>query len=109
MWQKNLGIDLIITDHHEPGPELPDAFAIIHPKLAGSVYPFSELAGVGVAFKFAHALLGRVPEHLLQFVAIGTVADLVPLKGENRLIVQKGLRSLRSTQNVGLKSLFKSC
>jgi single-stranded-DNA-specific exonuclease len=105
---KELGIDLIITDHHEPGPELPEAFAIIHPKLAGSVYPFSELAGVGVAFKFAHALLGRVPEHLLQFVAIGTVADLVPLKGENRLIVQKGLRFLRSTQNVGLKSLFKS-
>jgi single-stranded-DNA-specific exonuclease len=104
---KELGIDLIITDHHEPGPELPEAFAIIHPKLEDSVYPFTELAGVGVAFKFAHALLGRVPEHLLQFAAIGTVADLVPLKDENRLIVQKGLNFLRSTQNVGLKSLLK--
>ena len=103
---KELGIDLIITDHHEPGPELPDAFAIIHPKLAGSVYPFSELAGVGVAFKFAHALLGRVPEHLLQFVAIGTVADLVPLKGENRLIVQKGLKSLKKHAKCGVKVII---
>ncbi|WP_428909238.1 single-stranded-DNA-specific exonuclease RecJ [Niallia sp. Krafla_26] len=104
---KELGIDLIITDHHEPGPELPEALAIIHPKLENGHYPFPELAGVGVAFKFSHALLGRVPEHLLQFAAIGTVADLVPLKDENRLIVQKGINELRKTQNAGVKALLK--
>lgn len=104
---KELGVDLIITDHHEPGPELPIAEAIIHPKLANGTYPFHHLAGVGTAFKLAHALLGCVPEHLIEFAAIGTVADLVPLKGENRLIVQKGLQKLKSTENIGLKSLFK--
>lgn len=102
---KELGIDLIITDHHEPGPELPNAYAIVHPKL--NDYPFSELAGVGVAFKLAHALYGKVPEHLLPFVTIGTIADLVPLKDENRLIVQKGLYKLKDNQNNGLQALFK--
>ena len=104
---KELGIDLIITDHHEPGPELPDAFALVHPKFGENSYPFPHLAGVGVAFKLAHALLGEVPEHLLPFVAIGTIADLVPLKDENRLIVQKGLTLLKETDNVGLHALFK--
>ncbi len=104
---KELGIDLIITDHHEPGPELPHAEAIIHPKLVNGTYPFHDLAGVGTAFKLAHALLGRVPEHLIEFAAIGTIADLVPLKGENRLIVQKGLQKLRTTENIGLKALLK--
>lgn len=103
---KELGMDLIITDHHEPGPELPDAYAIIHPKLPDSPYPFTELAGVGVAFKLAHALLGETPESLLPFVTVGTIADLVPLRGENRLIVQKGLQILKSTDNLGLKALF---
>lgn len=105
---QELGMDLIITDHHEPGPELPAAKAIIHPKLADGTYPFHHLAGVGTAFKLAQALLGRVPEHLLEFAAIGTIADLVPLKGENRLIVQKGLEKLKTTANVGLKALFKA-
>lgn len=104
---KELGIDLIITDHHEPPPELPEALAIIHPKLDGGVYPFHYLAGVGVAFKVAHALLGSVPEHLLEIAVIGTVADLVPLYGENRLLVQRGLKKLRTTQRVGLQALFK--
>ncbi|MEI4800153.1 single-stranded-DNA-specific exonuclease RecJ [Bacillus sp. NPDC077411] len=104
---KELGIDLIITDHHEPPPELPEALAIIHPKLEGGVYPFHYLAGVGVAFKVAHALLGSVPEHLLEIAVIGTVADLVPLYGENRLLVQRGLKKLRTTQRVGLQALFK--
>ncbi|KAB2338682.1 single-stranded-DNA-specific exonuclease RecJ [Cytobacillus depressus] len=102
-----LGLDLIITDHHEPGPELPKALAIIHPKLPNGQYPFHGLAGVGVAFKLAHALYGEVPEHLLEIAAIGTIADLVSLKGENRLIVKKGLARLKSTQNVGIKALLK--
>ena len=104
---KDLGVDLIITDHHEPGPLLPDAFAIIHPKLEDSVYPFKDLAGVGVAFKVAHALLGRVPEHLLEFAAIGTIADLVPLMGENRLIALRGIEKLKATQSPGLNALLK--
>ncbi|MGP7816860.1 single-stranded-DNA-specific exonuclease RecJ [Niallia sp. 01092] len=104
---KELGVDLIITDHHEPGPELPDAYAIIHPKIPGSTYPFHELAGVGVSFKVAHALYGEVPEHLLQFAAIGTIADLVSLTGENRLIAKRGIKKLRQTSNVGLKALLK--
>lgn len=104
---RELGLDLIITDHHEPGPELPEALAIIHPKLENSPYPFKDLAGVGVAFKLAHALLGRVPEHLLELAAIGTIADLVPLVGENRLIAKRGIGRLRQTNNLGLKALLK--
>jgi single-stranded-DNA-specific exonuclease len=104
---KELGIDLIITDHHEPGPVLPEALTIIHPKLPESTYPFRELAGVGVAFKLAHALYGKVPEHLLEIAVIGTVSDLVSLTGENRLIVKKGLEKLKTTKNIGLKAIFK--
>lgn len=104
---KELGMDLIITDHHEPGPELPEAFAIIHPKLPDSTYPFRDLAGVGVAFKLAHALYGYVPEHLLDIAVIGTIADLVSLKGENRLIAKTGIQKLKTTQCVGLKAMFK--
>lgn len=105
---KELGIDLIITDHHEPGPDLPQAFAIIHPKIADNSYPFLDLAGVGVAFKLAHALYGMVPEHLLELAAIGTVADLVPLRGENRLIVKRGIRKLRMTKRPGIRALLKA-
>ncbi|WP_226667243.1 single-stranded-DNA-specific exonuclease RecJ [Metabacillus litoralis] len=104
---KELGIDLIITDHHEPGPILPDSFAIIHPKQPGCSYPFKELAGVGVAFKLSHALLGVVPSDLLEVAAIGTIADLVTLHGENRLIAKKGIQQLKSTKRIGLKALLK--
>lgn len=103
---KELGVDLIITDHHEPGPKLPDSFAIVHPKLEGSNYPFRELAGAGVAFKFAHALLGEVPEEFLEMAALGTIADLVSLLGENRLIAKKGLERLKRTSNLGLQALL---
>ena len=72
---------------------MPEALAIIHPKLPDSIYPFRELAGVGVAFKLAHALYGEVPEHLLEIAVIGTIADLVSLKDENRLIAKKGLKN----------------
>lgn len=104
---KELGMDLIITDHHEPGPVLPDVLAIIHPKLADSTYPFRELAGVGVAFKLSHALYGFVPEHLLDIAVIGTIADLVSLTGENRLIAKAGIRKMKATKCVGLQALFK--
>lgn len=104
---KELGMDLIITDHHEPGPVLPEALAIVHPKHPESRYPFRELAGVGVAFKLAHALFGEVPAHLLEIAAIGTIADLVSLKGENRLIARRGIQKLKSTKNIGLTALFK--
>ncbi|WP_163526452.1 single-stranded-DNA-specific exonuclease RecJ [Halobacillus ihumii] len=103
---KELGIDLIITDHHEVQEVLPEAFAIIHPKTSES-YPFNELAGVGVAFKFATALLGRLPDHLLDMVAIGTVADLVPLQDENRVLVTYGLKAIARSNRLGIRALIK--
>ncbi|MBM7620414.1 single-stranded-DNA-specific exonuclease [Bacillus tianshenii] len=106
---RELGIDLIITDHHEPGPVLPDAFAIIHPKKETCPYPFKDLAGVGVAYKVAHALLGKDPEHLLEVAAIGTIADLVPLVDENRLLASKGIKKMQQTKRVGLKALLQKC
>lgn len=104
---KELGVDLIITDHHEPGPVLPDALAIIHPKQPGCTYPFKELAGVGVAFKLSHALLGDAPTDLLEVAAIGTIADLVALHGENRLLAKRGIQQLKTTNRIGLKALLK--
>ena len=104
---KQLGMDLIITDHHEIRPEIPSAFAIIHPRYDDTPYPFPDLAGVGVTFKLAHALYGSAPEQLLDLVAIGTIADLVPLHGENRLIVKKGLRVLRQTERPGLAAMSR--
>lgn len=105
---KELGIDLIITDHHELQEELPDAYAIVNPKNAPD-YPFSELAGVGVAFKLGEKLLGYFPEHLLDLVAIGTIADLVPLVDENRVLAYYGLQKLTTTTNPGLRALKKLC
>lgn len=88
---------------------LPASFATINPKQPDCPYPFKELAGVGVAFKVAHALLGRVPDELLDFAVIGTIADLVPLVGENRLIAKKGLQALQSTSRPGLRALKDVC
>lgn len=102
---KEMGMDVIITDHHEPGEVLPEADAIIHPRHPEGNYPFGELAGVGVALKVAHALTGDFPADSLMFGAIGTVADLVPLHGENRLIVKMGLEKLRKTSNPAVKAL----
>lgn len=104
---RELGIPLIITDHHEPGPVLPEAFAIVHPKHPESTYPFRELSGAGVAFKVAHALYGKVPEQLEELAAIGTVADLVPLLDENRLIAANGIKRLRTTKRPGLAALCR--
>src|SRR5699024_3489496 len=89
----SLGIDVIVTDHHESQGQIPDAYAVIHPKLSDD-YPFKELAGVGVAFQLAHYLLDEMPDYLLELVAIGTIADLVPLKDENRALVHYGLKAL---------------
>lgn len=104
---KEIGIDLIITDHHEISPDMPEAFAIIHPRKPGGQYPFGELAGVGVAFKVAHALLGELPKRLLEFAVIGTISDLVPLKDENRLIASLGLKAMQNTTNPGLRALLQ--
>ncbi|WP_173916037.1 single-stranded-DNA-specific exonuclease RecJ [Halobacillus sp. Marseille-Q1614] len=105
---KELGIDLIITDHHEVQEVLPEAYAIIHPKTSEN-YPFKELAGVGVAFKFAQALLPKFPKHLLDLTALGTVADLVPLKDENRALVYLGLKAMNKTKRIGLLALIETC
>ena len=107
----SLGIDTIITDHHTPLPELPAALAIVNPKLAGSSYPFPNLAGVGLAFKLVQGLsehLGRRwDESLLQLAALGTVTDVTPLVGENRYIVAAGLRSMNAEPRPGLKELLR--
>lgn len=106
-YAKELGMDYIVTDHHEPGPVLPEALAILHPKKPGETYPFHELAGAGVAMKLAHALLGELPEELIGIAAIGTIADLVPLHDENRLIALRGLQALKRTKRPGLLALYK--
>lgn len=115
---KTLNIDVIITDHHEPPKVLPEAFSIINPKLENSGYPFRDLAGVGVAFKLAQALLQSLGNHeagihseikLLDLVALGTIADLVPLVGENRILVHYGLRQMEETNHPGLAALLKEC
>ena len=104
---KEIGLDFIITDHHEAPPVLPDAYSIINPKKPGCTYPFSGLAGVGVAFKVAQALHGKPPLHLLDYACIGTIADLVPLVDENRVIAKLGIEALSKTDKIGLQELLK--
>lgn len=111
-----LGIDVIVTDHHLPEAGLPPALAVLNPNRPGCPYPEKNLCGAGVAFKLAQALLGtlgweparlrRITESLLKLVAIGTVADVVPLTGENRVIVRHGLAGLREVRNPGLRALL---
>ncbi|HTA43191.1 MAG TPA: single-stranded-DNA-specific exonuclease RecJ [Bryobacteraceae bacterium] len=112
-----LGIDVIVTDHHLPEAELPPALAVINPSRTDCDYPNPNLCGAGVAFKLAHAILAaagwptaklhRVVESFLKLVAIATVADIVPLTGENRVIVKHGLNGLRDARNPGLRALLK--
>ena len=109
---KEVGIDLVITDHHEPDAELPQAFAVINPRRSDCSYPDKDLAGAGVAFKFVHALCLR-SERLqwlpgfLKLAALGTLADAVPLRGENRVIARIGLERLtRGPHGVGLQALI---
>lgn len=103
---KEKGVDVIVTDHHELPEQLPDAFAIVHPRHPAGHYPFGDLSGVGVAFKLATALLGEMPIELLDLVAIGTIADLVSLRDENRTLVTQGLALLKQTQRMGLVALY---
>ncbi len=117
---RRLGLDMVVTDHHSIGPELPPALAILNAKRSDNDYPFDGFAGVGIAFKLAQALLRAnrkspvVPElvvdldegDLLDLVALGTVADLVPLLDENRSLVQRGLERLNQARRPGLKALI---
>lgn len=116
---KELGIDLIITDHHEPEGPLPDALAIVNPKKHGSLYPFRHLAGVGVAFKLAWAMAKafsgqkKVSPEFREFllnavglVALGTIADVAPLSGENRVFASFGLGVMSNTKLPGLRALM---
>ena len=113
-----IGLDMIITDHHSVPETLPPALAIINPKRADSNYPYPDLAGVGVAYRLAQALLaaapeagisgnGLEPESLLDLVALGTVADIVPLTDENRVLAQMGLDRIRTAPRPGIRALLQ--
>jgi single-stranded-DNA-specific exonuclease len=110
---RSKGIDVVVTDHHRPGPDLPNAVAVINPSRSDSQYPFDGLAGVGVAFKLLsqlHADRGLATEYLnqhLDLVALGTVADQAPLVDENRALVRFGLRALDRTRKPGLQALLR--
>src|SRR5215208_6993226 len=108
---QTIGLDLIISDHHHPdGENLPPALAVINPKQHSDMYPDKDLAGVGIAYKIIEALMSNVESQtsnfqlndLLDLVALGTVADLAPLVGENRVLVRRGLRQIRETKRQGL-------
>lgn len=125
----SLGMDIIITDHHYPPADLPNAYAVINPKISGDNYPFDQLAGVGVAFKLVQGLVEKIikldlvrndkkyfdeaywksiEKWLLDLVAVGTIADCCPLVGENRTLVKYGLIVLNKTKNLGLRELIKT-
>ncbi len=117
-YARQLGIDLIITDHHHPGDTVPEAFSVINPKQPGDLYPEKNLSGVGVAYKLASAFIAqseqqgdsfpveRKAEEFLDLVAIGTISDLVPLLGENRWLVRQGIEKIRHTRRQGIHSLI---
>lgn len=111
---KTLGLDIIITDHHTCKDEIPRALAVINPKQPDCNYPFKDLAGVGVAFKFILAIVLKLGlnasqyfDEFIDIVSIGTIADVVSLTGENRLFVSQGLKKLQTTDNVGIRALFE--
>ncbi len=113
-YANSLGIETIVTDHHEPGDKLPNAIAVIDNKRKDSTYPFRELAGVGVVFKLIQALgikLGLKEETYLKYldiVCLGTISDIVPLVDENRVIAKLGLMLVQQTRNIGLRSIINS-
>lgn len=115
-YAKEKGIDFIICDHHMPDEELPNAVAILNPKMPGSTYPCPHLSGCGVGFKFmqAFALSNGLTNHnelesLLDLVAVSIAADIVPIVGENRVMACHGLRRLNSNPNLGLRSVIRLC
>lgn len=107
------GMETIVTDHHEPLEELPNAIAVIDPKISSSKYPFNQLAGVGVVFKLIQAIsitMGVAEKEYLKYldlVCVGTISDIVPLVDENRVIAKLGLRLVKMTKNLGLKRLIE--
>ena len=106
-----MGLDVIITDHHSPFEEIPEAVAVINPKLAASPYPFSNLAGVGVAFKLLQALFRNLGKEeqidcVLDLVAIGTIADMSPPLGENRFLIKEGLKNMNASPRPGIRELI---
>lgn len=115
-YARKKGIDFIICDHHVPDPELPEAVAILNPKMPGSTYPCPHLSGCGVGFKFMQAFaksngLGNHNEleSLLDLVAVSIVADIVPVTGENRIMAYHGMRRINSNPNLGLRSIIRTC
>ena len=112
-YANELGLDVCITDHHECSEILPNAYSIVNPKRPNSKYPFNSLAGVGVSFKVLDAITKKLnmPQEsylkYLDIVAVGTIADIVPLVDENRIITANGLEMLQNTKNEGLKDLIK--
>jgi len=107
---RGLGMDVLVTDHHEPAdPDgLSAASVVINPKMKGSLYPYRDLAGVGVVYKLCQALTGNRLEEDLDLVSLGTIADSVPLTGENRVIAKEGLLRIARTQRLGLRTLMES-
>lgn len=114
-YAKSLGIDTVVTDHHKPGQELPNAYAVINPHRKDCDYPFKDLCGVGVAFKLAAAMVSDTisQDDLLyeyaDFITIGTIGDIVPLVGENRIFVKKGLDVIRDMPRPGVSALLRAC
>src|SRR5437867_10682306 len=109
-----LGVDVIVTDHHLPSGELPDCLSILNPKRSGCGYPDKDLAAVGVTFKLALALARALGANenfiwaMLDLVALATIADVAPLRGENRVFVRYGLRMLAETRNIGMRALLRA-
>lgn len=114
LFARTLGIDVIIVDHHMPGDQIPQAVAVLNPKRPDCSYPFKELCGVGLAYKVAQALAEQVglPDHVvhahLDLVAMGTTADIVPMRNENRVLTRYGLSVMQQTRKPGLQALINA-
>ncbi len=111
-YARSIGLDLIITDHHQPHDQIPQSVCMLNPKQAGETYPYQDLSGVGIAYKLIQALEQKLnpptplSDRYFDLVALGTIADIAPLTGENRILVHHGLVQLRNTQRAGLKALI---